>query len=282
MSDKRRGSASVREAVGVFAETEDLKAAVEDLQSAGFQRAELGLLAAEDTVRQRLGDVFASTDDSHEAPDGPRTAFVAKESVGDTVHAVFGGLIFAGVTTAAGALVVSAGALASPLLAGMAGVAAVGGITAAMGALIHQSDAEHLEEQIDEGHLLLFVRTRDLAREKLATAILSRHSAFDVRIYEVPDKRRRITVENYAQARLDPGSVFSTPEDVLAAEDLTTSQKIEVLRRWEYDASEVAVAEEEGMGVDRSDLLHRILRALGTLDAEIDEERRPPTKQGGV
>jgi hypothetical protein len=184
-----RSTTAVREAVGVFVEAADLGSAVDDLQSAGFEHAELSLLAGEYTVRQKLGDIYTSINEDADDPNAPRTAFVAKESVGDTVHAVFGGMFFAGVTTAAGALVMSAGALASPLLAGAAGVAAIGGITAAMGALIHQSDAEHLEEQIDEGHLVLFVRTRDSAHEELATEILAKHSAFDVRIYEVPGDR---------------------------------------------------------------------------------------------
>ena len=50
-----------------------------------------------------------------------------------------------------------------------------------------------------------------------------------------------------ARALLDPQDIFRTPDDVLSDRDLTVTQKIEVLRRWEYDASEVSVAEEEGM-----------------------------------
>jgi hypothetical protein len=37
-------------------------------------------------------------------------------------------------------------------------------------------------------HLLLFVRTRDAASEKLAIKILSEHSAFDARIHSAPDR----------------------------------------------------------------------------------------------
>ena len=45
--------------------------------------------------------------------------------------------------------------------------------------IIHESDADYLEEQVDEGHLLLFVRTRDAEREAKAVEILSKHCAFD-------------------------------------------------------------------------------------------------------
>jgi hypothetical protein len=55
-----------------------------------------------------------------------------------------------------------------------------------MSMIIHESDAEYLEEQVDEGHLLLFVRTDDSEREKLALDVLSRHGAFDAKVYEAP------------------------------------------------------------------------------------------------
>ncbi len=116
-------STVVREAVGVFVNAEDLGAAVEDLRSAGFEHAELSLLAGEHTVRQKLGAIYTSINEDADDPDAPRTAFVAKESVGDAIHSVFGGMLFVGVTTAAGALVASAAALASPLLAGVASAA---------------------------------------------------------------------------------------------------------------------------------------------------------------
>jgi hypothetical protein len=93
------------------------------------------------------------------------------------------------------------------------------------------------------------------------------------------DKNVAIDVE---QALLDPGSVFDTPEAVVAAGSLSDQQKIEVLRRWEYDASESAVATEEGMPGGEDDLLHRILAALDQLGAEIDVEETGPTKQHGI
>ena len=43
---------------------------------------------------------------------------------------------------------------------------------------------------------------------------------------------------------LDPTMVFKDPTDVIADENLSRDQKIEILRRWEYDARELEVAEE--------------------------------------
>lgn len=83
------------------------------------------------------------------------------------------------------------------------------------------------------------------------------------------------------QALLDPGSIFADPEELLLQEDLSREEKIDLLRRWEYDASETCVALEEGMPGDESDLLRRILLALDHLMAGIDVEHVGPTKQHG-
>lgn len=87
---------------------------------------------------------------------------------------------------------------------------------------------------------------------------------------------------DYEKALLDPASVFAAPEEVLERTDLSTEQKVEILRRWEYDASEVAVAEEEGMVGGRPLMLHRVLLALEQLPGGIGDGHPPPTKHDGV
>ena len=81
------------------------------------------------------------------------------------------------------------------------------------------------------------------------------------------------------KAMLDPTSVFKDPEEVVASENLSRDQKIEILHRWEYDARELEVAEEEaGMAVLRPDMFARVVQALRTLGVELDTEHSPPTK----
>ena len=50
---------TIREAVGVFASENDLQAAIDELLSSGFHRAELSLLAGEEAANERLGSGFA-------------------------------------------------------------------------------------------------------------------------------------------------------------------------------------------------------------------------------
>ncbi len=81
------------------------------------------------------------------------------------------------------------------------------------------------------------------------------------------------------KAMLDPTMVFNEPKDVVASNELTLDQKIEILRRWEYDARQLEVAEEEaGMTVRRPEMFDRVLEALHTLGAKRDTEHTPPTK----
>ena len=94
------------------------------------------------------------------------------------------------------------------------------------------------------------------------------------------DSGRRIDLR---KAMLDPALVFRGPEDVLEQEELSREQKIEILRRWKFDALQLQVAEEENMGSEQpSDILDRVLQALHALNAGPNLEDSPPTKVGRV
>ncbi len=82
------------------------------------------------------------------------------------------------------------------------------------------------------------------------------------------------------RALLDPTSVFNAPEDVLKARDITREQKIEILRRWEYDARELQVADDESMTGGNNNLLQRVLESLSALGYVPDPDKEPPTMQG--
>ncbi len=83
-------------------------------------------------------------------------------------------------------------------------------------------------------------------------------------------------------ALINPNAVFQTPKEVLLTEDISRDQKIEILRRWEYDTRELVVAEEVNMAGLEPDILDEILAALHALDAWPDTEHSAPTKQSGT
>lgn len=89
--------------------------------------------------------------------------------------------------------------------------------------------------------------------------------------------------DRISRAMVDPALVFSKPHDVVGDDSIPKSKKIEILRRWEYDAREIQVADEEGLGNPSSGkLLDDVIEALHELGAGLNLENTPPTKQGGV
>lgn len=91
---------------------------------------------------------------------------------------------------------------------------------------------------------------------------------------------------NIEKALLNPGAVFKKPRDIVERHDLSREQKVEILRRWEYDIRELQVADDESMTTkeppsDAPVTLDTILNALRLLGAPADVEHSAPTKQGG-
>ncbi|MDP1930794.1 MAG: hypothetical protein Q8L60_04995 [Gammaproteobacteria bacterium] len=175
---------TIREAVGVFHGGKELKDAISELRAAGFAHEELGLLASDQVIEGALGDLYARTNSDSDAAGSPAIAFVNREAVGEATHSLGGGLFFVGTTGVMGAIVASSAILGGAVVAALGGIVAVGVAGALAATISHQSDAEILKEHIDKGHILLFVRMADPAREGEAMAILKKHSGTDVRMYD--------------------------------------------------------------------------------------------------
>jgi hypothetical protein len=258
--------APIREAVGVFDTAESLEDAIEELQSSGFDRAELSLLASEHAVEEKLGHAYNRVEELEDETRVPRTAFVSTESRGDAEGGLIGGLMYVGAVLAAGGIVASggtlAGAVVAAVLAGGAGAAA----GSAFAKLLEYHHADYLAEQLGRGGILLWVRTQTAEREMRALEILGKHSAHDVHVHTIPAQTLELpAADDLARALLDPAAVFDEPEEVLRREDLTREQKILILRRWEYDARELETASDEGMRGESPEILDRVLNALRAL-----------------
>ena len=168
------------EAVAVFDDAVAFQAAIDELLSAGFDRAEISLLASEHAVEEKLGHAYEKVVELEDDSAVPRTAFVSTEAIGDAEGGLIGGLVYVGAVATAGAVVASGGTLA----AAIAGAAMLGGAGGVIGSvlakLIGDHHAQRIQEQLHHGGLLLWVRTRDKAHERRAVDILSKHAAHDV------------------------------------------------------------------------------------------------------
>jgi hypothetical protein len=177
---------TVREAVGVFEQAAQLQDAIDELLSSGFDRADLSLLAGEEAVAEKLGPqhplIAALADD----PDTPRTHYASPEAFAGAQSGIIGVLTYVGALGATGAVVASGGTLAALIIATTVTGGAGALIGVALAKFIGDRHASHLQEQLNEGGLLLWVRTWDVEDERKATEILRRHSGRDVHIHALP------------------------------------------------------------------------------------------------
>jgi hypothetical protein len=174
------------EAVGVFHDADSLQAAVDELLSRGFDRAELSVLAGHDTVARTLGRDYRDARELEDDPAVPTTAFVPRETLGDAEGAVIGTFLYLPAVIGTVAVVASGGTLAAAIAAAAIGGGAGAGIGALLSVLIERHHARYLADQLERGGLLLWVRTRDAAHEAKAQEVLKRHSAGDVHLHKLP------------------------------------------------------------------------------------------------
>jgi hypothetical protein len=176
----------VREAVGVFKGAEDFQAAIDELLQSGFHRAELSLLASEQAVEEKLGHRYQKVSSLADNPVIPRAAYISPEAIGGAQGGLIGVLMYVGAMAAAGAIVASGGTLTAVII----GAALTGGAGGLIGSIlakwVGEDHARYLQQQVDHGGLLLWVRTWNAADEEHAMSILKKHSGKQAHIHALP------------------------------------------------------------------------------------------------
>jgi hypothetical protein len=184
-------SRTVREAVGVFHRPEDLQGAIDELLQSGFHRAELSLLASEQAIDRKLAHRYRKIGSLEDDPVIPRAAYVSPEAIGDAEGGLIGILMYVGAMAAAGAIVASGGTLTAAIVGAALSGGAGGLIGSFLARWLGEEHGRHLQEQVDRGGLLLWVRTWDAADEKRAMRILARHAGDHVHVHALPAVARR-------------------------------------------------------------------------------------------
>lgn len=172
------------EVVGLFRSADALESAISALTSAGWDRAELSLLAQKGAFEH--APVTADTVRAGDDPSTERAPVVSGTDIrqGRTLATSMAGVIAAFV--ASGATIATGGTA----LAAIIGAAAVGGGAAAavnaLGQWAGQSRSDFLHEQIAHGGILLWVTLRTPDQEAIAHDILVQHGAEIVHGHEAP------------------------------------------------------------------------------------------------
>lgn len=179
-------AAMVREAVGVFRDEQSLEGTVDELLVCGFDRADISLLAGHEAVERELGHRYEKVAELEDDPRAPRLAYADIHSRNEGKASMVGALAYVGAIAASGMVVASGGTLALAIAAAAMAGGGGGMIGAMLARHVESRHAKWLQQQLDEGGLLLWVRVTDEATERSAMDTLRKHSAEDVHVHELP------------------------------------------------------------------------------------------------
>ncbi len=172
-----------REAVAVFEDVADLDDAVRALLDAGFSRSDLSLLAGRHTVERKLGAAYHRVEELEDDPSVPRVAYRRLADTAAREGGFISALSWAPPLLAAGAVVASTGIVTGLII----GAAVAGSLAANVFAhVLDRRHADWLQEQLDAGGILLWVRLGDEDAVKEALRVLTRHAVHDVHVHEIP------------------------------------------------------------------------------------------------
>lgn len=180
----------VREVAGIVRIPKILDDVVEALEHAGFDRADIDVMADCETIRDRFGTIFIPVEELADVPGAPRRAFIQRDDVSMVRVGATGVLFYVGATVAALSIVASGGSLAAALAAAAAAGAASGGIGALATRFLTRERASMIETMMMEGGLVLWVRVRSEEAERQAEEIMREQGVEQVRVHEIViDKR---------------------------------------------------------------------------------------------
>lgn len=179
MSTERE--ANKTEAVAIFDDVASLDRAVQALIDAGFAKDDVSLLASEAAVEEKLGHRYERVEELEDDPDAPRVAYRTLAEFAENERSIANSLTFLPAMIAAGTVVASAGVVAAAVTG-----AAVGGavLSTVLARWLDHNHADHLQEQLEHGGLLLWVNTPTVDKREKAVAILMAHAASDVHVHD--------------------------------------------------------------------------------------------------
>ena len=180
------GSAPVpgmfKEVVGVFMSKDDLQNAIRELEGTAFPRQDISVMGGRGELERVFGAKVIPPEFAIDNPDTPRQAPSRPEERTIGAAGMIGGTAYVG----AMAMALAAGAVTFPAIVSAAVIGGIGGGTlgAILTKLLGDRYNRHIEQQVEKGGLLLWVRTPDSEREDLANRILITNNAYEVHVHQ--------------------------------------------------------------------------------------------------
>lgn len=174
------------EAVAVFQDIASLDSTVEALFQEGFGKDDVSLLASEQAVEDKLGHRYARVEELEDDPAAPRVAYRTLADFADTERTIATSLTYLPTMIAAGTVVASAGVVAAAITGATIGGAVLSTVLARW---LDKAHADHLQEQLEHGGLLLWVNAPTEEKQEAAVRILKAHAASDVHIHDFTEAK---------------------------------------------------------------------------------------------
>ena len=191
-SDTVLERARVREVAGIFHARDALDAAAHELLLAGFDRADVDVVASLDQIRERIGPFYVAPEELADVPRTPRRPLIDRGDIGVFKVVVAGtlGAIAAGATLFLMMMQSGAGNGEIAVAATLVGI-----VTAGAGFLLARrifggDEAQGLDALMAKRGLILWARARSPEQEALAQEILLAHGARAVRVHEIDLEKR--------------------------------------------------------------------------------------------
>lgn len=172
-----------KEIVGVFMSKDDLQNAIRELEGTAFPRQDISVMGTRGELERVFGAKVVPPEFAIDNPDTPRQAPSRPEERTIGAAGMIGGTAYVG----AMAMALAAGAVTFPAIVSAAVIGGIGGGTlgAILTKLLGDRYNRHLEQQVEKGGLLLWVRTPDSEREDLANRILITNNAYGVHVHQM-------------------------------------------------------------------------------------------------
>jgi len=162
----------VREVVAVFSDSRALDDAIQGLQNAGTDRAAINVMSSKNTVDQKLGHHFKPVAGSTDPKAVGEGVAVTRYEMAEGMGALISVPVYIGATAGLIAIFATGGGLLAAAAVGLVGGTVGGGFGALAARALGRQHAEHLENQLESGGLLLWVHVKDEADEADKIALL--------------------------------------------------------------------------------------------------------------
>lgn len=161
-----------REVVAVFDDATAIEHAIDTLEMSGTDRAAIAVMSTRDSIDSKFAHRFRRAPELADANAGATGIEVTRYEMAEGAGAVISVPVYIGATAGLIAVFATGGGILIALAAGLVGGTVCGGFGVMAARALGQHHAEHLEEQMRAGGLLLWVGVADAADEAAKIALL--------------------------------------------------------------------------------------------------------------